>query len=277
MLANLELLAETLDGDQGEAAQSALRSSRRMRRLVADLLLLARADVGRESVREPFDLSRAVVAAAGELEPVTGEHDLTVDVEPITVVGARDDLHRVALNLMDNAIKHTPPGTHVHAPCSREGDEAVLEVVDDGPGIPEEDRERIFERFVRGGGEVGRLVGPRPGDRARGRPEPRRRGHRRRRRGRPRRAVRRAHPGGRRGGRGRAADAGAGPLADATCPRLVRRCHAPAPARDRRMGRDPAPGWELCSASRLPHSAVAHERGAELGVVRADRRRRPRG
>ena len=154
VLANLELLAETLDGDQGEAAQSALRSSRRMRRLVADLLLLARADVGRESVREPFDLSRAVVAAAGELEPVTGDHDLTVDVEPVTVVGARDDLHRVALNLMDNAIKHTPAGTHVHASLRREGDEAVLEVVDDGPGIPEDDRERIFERFVRGGGEV---------------------------------------------------------------------------------------------------------------------------
>jgi len=154
VLANLELLAETLDGDQGEAAQSALRSSRRMRRLVADLLLLARADVGRESVREPFDLSRAVVAAAGELEPVTGDHDLTVDVEPVTVVGARDDLHRVALNLMDNAIKHTPPGTHVHAALRREGDEAVLEVVDDGPGIPEDMRDKIFERFVRGGGEV---------------------------------------------------------------------------------------------------------------------------
>jgi signal transduction histidine kinase len=154
VLANLELLAETLDGDQGEAATSALRSSRRMRRLVADLLLLARADVGRESVREPFDLSRAVVAAAGELEPVTGDHDLTVDVEPVTVVGARDDLHRVALNLMDNAIKHTPAGTHVHASLRRDGDEAVLEVVDDGPGIPDEMRDKIFERFVRGGGEV---------------------------------------------------------------------------------------------------------------------------
>jgi two-component system, OmpR family, sensor kinase len=154
ILANLELLAETLDGEQGDAAQSALRSSQRMRRLVADLLLLARADVGRESVRQPLDLSRAVIAAAGELEPVTGAHDLAVDVEPVTVIGARDDLHRVALNLMDNAIKHTPPGTHVRATVRREGDAAVLEVVDDGPGIPPEDRERIFERFVRGGGEV---------------------------------------------------------------------------------------------------------------------------
>ncbi len=154
ILANLELLADTLDGDQGDAARSALRSSQRMRRLVADLLLLARADVGRESVREPFDLGRAVVAAAGELEPVAGEHEIAVDVEPVTVVGARDDLHRVALNLMENAVKHTPAGTHVRATVRRAGDEAILEVVDDGPGIPADDRERIFERFVRGGGEV---------------------------------------------------------------------------------------------------------------------------
>jgi len=154
VLANLELLADTLDGEQGEAAQSALRSSRRMRRLVADLLLLARADVGREVPRHPLDLSRTVVEAASELEPVTGDHELHVDVEPVTVIGARDDLHRVALNLMENAIKHTPAGTRIQVTLRRDGDDAVLVVADDGPGIPEELRDRVFERFVRGGGEV---------------------------------------------------------------------------------------------------------------------------
>src|ERR1700722_4446651 len=63
VLANLELLAESLHGEQGEAADSALRSSRRMRRLVADLLLLARSDVGRVVPREPVDLARIVVEA----------------------------------------------------------------------------------------------------------------------------------------------------------------------------------------------------------------------
>ncbi|UGS36690.1 sensor histidine kinase [Capillimicrobium parvum] len=154
VLANLELLADTLDGEQGEAAQSALRSSRRMRRLVADLLLLARADVGRETPRHPLDLGRTVIEAASELEPVTGDHELHVDVEPVTVLGARDDLHRVALNLMENAIRHTPAGTRVQVSVRRDGGDAVLVVSDDGPGIPEALRERVFERFVRGGGEV---------------------------------------------------------------------------------------------------------------------------
>ncbi|MFN8202550.1 MAG: HAMP domain-containing sensor histidine kinase [Solirubrobacteraceae bacterium] len=154
VLANLELLADTLDGEQGEAAESALRSSRRMRRLVADLLLLARADVGREVPRKPLDLGRTVVDAAGELEPVTGAHELHVDVEPVVVMGARDDLHRVALNLMENAIKHTPAGTRVQVTVRRDDGDAVLVVSDDGPGIPAELRDRVFERFVRGGGEV---------------------------------------------------------------------------------------------------------------------------
>ena len=76
VLANLELLAESLHGDQGEAARSALRSSQRMRRLVADLLLLARTDVGRVVPREPCDLAQIVVEAAGELGPVSGEHEI---------------------------------------------------------------------------------------------------------------------------------------------------------------------------------------------------------
>ena len=64
VLANLELLAESLHGDEGDAARSALRSSQRMRRLVADLLLLARTDVGRVVAHEPCDLAQIVVEAA---------------------------------------------------------------------------------------------------------------------------------------------------------------------------------------------------------------------
>jgi two-component system OmpR family sensor kinase len=159
VLANLELLAEELHGEQGEAARSALRSSRRMRRLVADLLLLARADVGRETPRVPTDLADIAVEAAAELEPVAGEHELIVDTSPAVVEGARDDLHRMALNLMENAIRHTPPGTHVHATVSNGSSRARLVVTDDGPGIPAELRERIFERFVRGEGDRGGSFG----------------------------------------------------------------------------------------------------------------------
>src|SRR5437763_15663701 len=67
VLANLELLADEHEGEQGEAASAALRSSQRMRRLVADLLLLARADAGRVRPHHPTDVGAVVAEAAAEL------------------------------------------------------------------------------------------------------------------------------------------------------------------------------------------------------------------
>jgi signal transduction histidine kinase len=159
VLANLELLAETLDGERGEAAQSALRSSRRMRRLVADLLLLARADAERQAPRVPTDLGDVLMEAAGELSPVADGHELHVDASRAVVDGARDELHRLALNLMENAIRHTPEGTSIRAGVERRNGSVVLTVEDDGPGIRPELRDRVFERFVRGSGDSGRSFG----------------------------------------------------------------------------------------------------------------------
>jgi len=159
VLANLELLAEQVEGEDAQAAAaSALRSSQRMRRLVADLLLLARADAGRSAPHRPVDLAQVLVEVAAELEPLAerGEHQLTIAAhEQLVVEGARDELHRLALNLIENALRHTPPGTHVHAALALLGDEVVLTVEDDGPGIPQELRARLFERFVRGRGDGG--------------------------------------------------------------------------------------------------------------------------
>ena len=159
VLANLELLVDTLDGDQQEAAESALRSSQRMRRLVADLLLLARADARREAPRVPLDLGAVVVEAVGEAGAVADDREVTVDTEEVWVEGVRDELHRVALNLVENALRHTPPGTHVRARVFRDGETAMLVVEDDGPGVPEELRDRIFDRFVRGAGDRGGSFG----------------------------------------------------------------------------------------------------------------------
>src|SRR4051794_27457084 len=156
VLANLELLAAELEGEPRETAESALRSTRRMRRLVADLLLLARADAGREAPHAEVDLARVLVDAAGELGPVADDHPLEVaaDVEA-GVLGAPDELHRLVLNLLENANAHTPRGTAVRASVAAGDGRAVLAVEDDGPGIPAELRERIFDRFVRGGGDAG--------------------------------------------------------------------------------------------------------------------------
>jgi two-component system, OmpR family, sensor kinase len=158
ILANLELLEADLEGEGREMAGSALRSSRRMRRLVADLLLLARADAGREGLRESVDLADVVSEAAAEAAPVAAGHDLTLELPhgnggaPV-VYGVSDDLHRLALNLIENALAHTPPGTEVDVQLLHSDGFALLTVSDAGPGIPPELRSRIFDRFVRGAGE----------------------------------------------------------------------------------------------------------------------------
>jgi two-component system OmpR family sensor kinase len=159
VLANLELLEEVLDGEPREAARSALRSTQRMRRLVADLLLLARADARREVPHEPTDLGRVLIDVASELGPVADDHELSVDARRGIVVGATDELHRLALNLVGNAIAHTPPGTHVNARIETAGDVVRLVVSDDGPGVPEELRDKVFDRFVRAEGDSGGSVG----------------------------------------------------------------------------------------------------------------------
>ena len=160
VLANLELLAEALEGDQGDAARSALRSSRRMRRLVADLLLLARTDAARATPHEPCDLAAIVADAAGELGSVSSEHEITLDVQPAVVEGARDELHRLVINLIENALRHTPPGTSIRvATRTLPAGQVELVVADDGPGVPDELAPTLFERFVRGAGDAGGSFG----------------------------------------------------------------------------------------------------------------------
>ncbi len=178
ILANLELLEEELDRHGGpreretaaEIAGSALRSSQRMRRLVGDLLLLARADAaagrltpdgapGPAAVRRPVDLAAIARDAAREAAPLQSGHsvslDLPTDDAAARVEGSPDDLHRLALNLIENALIHTPPGTPIVVSVRREGEDAVLEVADRGPGIPPAIRDRMFERFARDAGDRG--------------------------------------------------------------------------------------------------------------------------
>ncbi len=159
VLANLELLAETLHGEEGDAAASALRSSQRMRRLVADLLLLARRDAAQEVPRAPCELSQIVVEAAAELGPVSDRHAISLDIHPARVNGSRDELHRLAINLIENALRHTPSGTNIRVCTSVEGAHATLVVEDDGPGVDSAVAPTLFERFVRGAGDRGGSFG----------------------------------------------------------------------------------------------------------------------
>jgi two-component system OmpR family sensor kinase len=158
ILANLELLQEGLAGEpehveDTEMVESALRSSRRMRRLVADLLLLARADAGRLGAHGPCELTEIVAAAVDEVAPLAREQTLQMHAPaPVAVDGNADELHRVAVNLIDNAVRHTPKGTRIDVTVEKREGEAVLEVLDDGPGLPDGVGEALFARFVRGSG-----------------------------------------------------------------------------------------------------------------------------
>ena len=120
VLANLELLEETLNGEQREAAASALRSSRRMRRLVADLLLLARADAGRE-----ISTARSTSPASSPPRPPSSSRSPAITRSrsrrrrALEIDGVQDELHRLVLNLMENALRHTDPGTAVEASVER--------------------------------------------------------------------------------------------------------------------------------------------------------------
>jgi two-component system, OmpR family, sensor kinase len=164
ILANLELLQTTLrEADQDEEramVDSALRSSGRMSRLVGDLLLLARADAGRIAARTRCDLAEVAGNAAAEVAPMIGERELRIENDrPLPVDGNPDELHRMVLNLLDNAVRHTPPGSTIELRLRAEGGDTIVEVDDDGPGVPVELREQIFERFVRGDGPADTAVG----------------------------------------------------------------------------------------------------------------------
>jgi two-component system, OmpR family, sensor kinase len=101
-----------------------------------------------------------VIDAASELEPAAGKHMLMLDVKPAPTLGSRDDLQRVATNLIENALRHTPPGTHVTASTRALPDGgAELVVADDGPGIASDVRATLFQRFVRGTGDRGGSFG----------------------------------------------------------------------------------------------------------------------
>jgi signal transduction histidine kinase len=161
VLANLELLSDELHGDSRDAAEAALRSARRMRRLVADLLLLARSDTtDHQRTTRPLDLGHVVLEAIAEAHALADGREIEADIEDgVTVVGARDELHRLALNLVENAAHHTPPGTTIRLSVHVEDGSAVLRVADDGPGVPPELRPRIFERFVSATGDRGGSTG----------------------------------------------------------------------------------------------------------------------
>ena len=124
----------------------------RMSSLVEDLLLLARLDAGRPLARDKVDLTKLVLEAVGDARVVGPDHRWQLDLpdEPVVAPGDEQRLHQVLTNLLNNARRHTPPGTSVTVGVHEDGDQVVLYVEDDGPGLPPSLTDKAFERFTRG-------------------------------------------------------------------------------------------------------------------------------
>ncbi|HXF73295.1 MAG TPA: ATP-binding protein [Actinomycetota bacterium] len=134
--------------DVADLAGVVLEEDLRLQRMVEDLLLLARIDEGTLKVAsEPVDLDDLVLEEASRLRSSTGLRIQTRGVSAGRVLGDRDRLERLLRNLTENAVRHAR--TTVALSLREEDDAVVMDVDDDGEGIPEVDRERVFERFVR--------------------------------------------------------------------------------------------------------------------------------
>jgi signal transduction histidine kinase len=141
----LENIVDGIAEPDPQALRAALTQTERLGELVNDLLDLSRVEGG----AIPLQISRFAVAEF--LEDAVAHDAVTVTVDPpdLTAVADPARLRQVVVNLVDNAVRHSPPGGRVTVRAVA-GSGLRLDVCDDGPGIPTPERERVFERFTRG-------------------------------------------------------------------------------------------------------------------------------
>ncbi|MFI1710411.1 sensor histidine kinase [Streptomyces griseoruber] len=127
--------------------------TRRMSALLDELMLLARLDLGQPLRSEPVNLAQLCREAVADAQACSPHHPIRLTILPGThaVTGDRDRLYQAVANLLANVRHHTPGGTRTALGLGTEDGFRVIEVSDDGPGIPVELRHSAFERFVHGG------------------------------------------------------------------------------------------------------------------------------
>jgi two-component system OmpR family sensor kinase len=138
-----------------EALRSCLAEVERLSRLAEELLTLARLEAGEphEAPLEPVRLAPILDEAVARLEPEARRREVKVLMDPpadLSVKVAPAAATLVVANVLDNAVKFSPPGGWVRIQVTAEGSAAVVAVSDSGPGVPEEEMPRLFERFYRG-------------------------------------------------------------------------------------------------------------------------------
>ena len=157
MRAELEALQQQRDPTAGappDRIESLLGEVRRLTGLVDSLLLLSRADgQGALVEKQPFDLTRAVLAAAEDARLLGEERTLEVECIAAPGIQVRVDpsrIRQILLNLIDNAVKFNRPGGRIRILLDQPGDRARVVIGNNGAGLSEAQRGRLFERFFRG-------------------------------------------------------------------------------------------------------------------------------
>jgi two-component system OmpR family sensor kinase len=156
-LTALQLQLQNLERAPDEAgraaATEALRAGlRRASRLVEQLLAMARLDPEAPRSEAPVDLLTLVRSVLAEAAPLADAKDVDLGLAfaaEATVPGEQEALRLMLRNLVDNAVRYTPPGGRVDVSLRVAGGAAQIEVADTGPGIPADERERVFDRFYR--------------------------------------------------------------------------------------------------------------------------------
>lgn len=142
------------DADRALALQRMEQGVRRATRLVQQLLTMARLDPeAAQKPAVPTDLAILASAVADELQPLAAQKSIVLEVDtpaPARILGQEDALHILLTNLIDNAIRYTAPGGRVQVSVHTGSARVQLIVQDNGPGIPPDERERVFDRFFRG-------------------------------------------------------------------------------------------------------------------------------
>ena len=141
-----------------DLADAIREEAERLARLVGNLLDMSRLESGELVLRREWTpIEEPIGAALDRLEGQLAGREVDVQVEPGLPLVALDALlmEQLLMNLLENTMKYTPPGTPITITATRDGESIALELLDRGPGIPDDALPRIFDKFVRAGGPPG--------------------------------------------------------------------------------------------------------------------------